>query len=75
MSASGFSMGSLDDGGGQISWATDIAAKDKITITYKLSVPKLQAGWPLRVPAAAVSYEINGSQKKLIGKSFEIKIS
>lgn len=71
--ASGFSM-DPHDSGGQLSWEMDVEAKGKAIITYALSVPKLQAGWPLRIPAAFASYDLNGAQRKFIGKAFEIRI-
>lgn len=72
--AVGFSMDPFDESGEQIVWEANVEAKDRLAITYTLSVPKLQAGWPLKIPAAAASYDLNGAKKSFIGKSFDIKI-
>lgn len=55
-------------------WEFDMAPGEKKIISYKLSVPKLDAGWKLRVSAATASYELDGVQKKLVGNAAEIGI-
>ena len=55
-------------------WEVQLKPKKKFTISYKLTVPKLDAGWILKVRGANISYTQEGQIRRLFGESFEIKI-
>ncbi len=57
-----------------IVWQFDLAPGKRRDISYKLRVPRLEAGWMLRIPATAVAYAGPGGQKKSIAKPDSIKI-
>lgn len=55
-------------------WEIEMNPGEKKIISYKLSVPRLDAGWKLRLSAATAAYDLDGVEKKLVGKPSEITI-
>ena len=74
LSPSNFNLKPANISGNDLTWEFDLDPGKKVLITYNLTVPRLDAGWKLRVQAATLSYEVNGRQRKFLGKSAEIKI-
>jgi hypothetical protein len=71
LNASEFSMDPSSTEGTELVWLFQ-AEPGKTSLYYKLSSEALQN--TIKVPAATISYEADGVQKKYIGQSSEIKI-
>jgi len=75
LSPSGYNLKPVNISGNDLTWEFDLDPGKKVLITYNLTVPRLDSGWKLRANAATASYEIDGKQKRSVGKSAEIRIT
>jgi|GEM_PF-2764990 len=74
-SASGFTTEPVTQVGSQLFWEIGIQPGSKAEFSYKLKLPKMEAGKSLEIPPATVSYETEGTQKKFLGNAVTIRAS